>query len=145
MDYNYGLSILSIGPASAVQIESINPVNINSTISDKNLDNNNTTLDNNTSILNGNNSTDTNQTITNGTVCNSTNGTAVLNETFSNNTIKKENSNSDKSNVIDTLKTIDVVLGTCTGIAFAATLCNDSMSCSSGVWSCSYIRFFGRH
>ena len=127
-------SILSIGPASAVQIRLVTQFNINDTISDKNLENNNTTLDDNiTTILNDNNSTVTNQTIINGTIelnetldnhTNDTemNETVVLNKTSCNDTNKTETIFNTKGAIIGTLGSFASICGVITTFAFAATV-----------------------
>ena len=111
-------SILSIAPAKSVQIESLNMSNINETISDKNLENNDTTLDDDiTAILNDTNTTKTNETVMNETIYNKTainetkgnntnetdiNETAILNKTTGNDTNKTENIFNTKAAVIGT-------------------------------------------
>jgi hypothetical protein len=125
-------SILSIAPANAVQIESFNMSNINGTISDKNLKNNDITSEKNiTLILNYNNTTETNKTVINETKSNNTNGTDIngtdINGTDINGTVlgndtnKTENNLDTKSVVISTLDSVANIFGVFTGIAFTVS------------------------
>lgn len=132
-------SILSIGPANAVQIESLNLLNINGTISDKNLENNDIVLDDNiTTILTDNNTTKTNKTVINGTIdtenvdLNETKGnntneteineTAVLNKTISNDTNKTEDIFNTKAAVIGTLAAVATISAVFTPFLLQATI-----------------------
>jgi hypothetical protein len=111
-------SILSIAPASAVQIGSVSQFNING-ITSKNLENNNTALDNNS----------TNQTAINETKINKTNGTGInatfnndrngtgINATFNNDSNKIEDGLDIKNGVLTTLNSIAGVATIFTGFA----------------------------
>lgn len=129
------LSILSIGPASAVQIESVNHSVINQTLSDKNLENNDKSLDynntqtnqtvikeNNKAIeLNGTKTNDTYEIINLNKTINNTNETTDLNKTIDNNTNKTENNFDTKSLVTSTLDSVANIFGAFTGIAFTVS------------------------
>jgi hypothetical protein len=135
-------SILSIGPASAVQIESVNQFNTNGDSSNKSLENNNITFDDNiNTIINANNSTGTNQTAINetksnetielnGTISNNTNGTGI-NQKFYNDTNGtgiNQTFNNTTNNIGDTFDTKAAVLGTLGSVvAIGALVCGAAL------------------
>jgi hypothetical protein len=121
--------IFSIAPANAVQIGSFNMSNINETISDKNLENNDITSEKNiTLILNYNNTTETNKTVINETKSNNTNGTDIngtdINGTavLANDTNKTENIFNTKGAIIGTLSAVATISAVITPFLFQATV-----------------------